>query len=148
MFEHADDAEISVFNVNKEDGVCSDDIIEVDDNEESLGQENTMLENTFINPSQDDKISSDEMHQCTMCDFASARKSEFIDHKISRHNWCHICFSSFYLRLSLQNHIQKNHNDQGRLPGPQTVEDLTGYFFTPVKSNILCRTLNFHQILL
>ena len=122
MFERADNTETSVIYVNLEEGVTGDDIIDVHDQEELLGQENETLEKTFINPAQDDK--SDEMHQCKMCYFASARKGEIMYHKISNHNLCHICFSSFTFSLSLQKHIRKMQNDQGRLSGPQTEEDL------------------------
>ena len=82
MFERADNTETSVIYVNLEEGVTGDDIINVHDQEEFLGQENETLEKTFINPAQDDKISSDKMHQCKMCDFASARKGEIMYHKI------------------------------------------------------------------
>ena len=72
--------------------MTSDEIIDVDDQEEFMEQENETFEKTFINPSQYDRISNDEMIRYKMCEFASARKSEIIDQRKSSHYWCHICF--------------------------------------------------------
>jgi hypothetical protein len=80
------------------------------------------LRKKIVKPFSRNDIPSDEMIQCEMCDFASARKTELKNHKMLSHNWCHICFSSFVFRDSLKNHIPKKHSNNGRLSGPQTGE--------------------------
>ena len=88
-------------------------IIDVEENEEFMEKEDETIKRTYSNPSQIYQPSSREDFKCGMCDFASARKSDLIDHRISSHNWCNICFSSFVFQESLQNHIKKMHSDQG-----------------------------------
>ena len=123
MFEHGDCTEANVIVLNEEECVTLEEIIDVDEQEEFIKQENETSERTFINPSQDDEISNDQMKKCEMCDFASARKTELLTHKELRHNWCHICFSSFIFKESLKNHFKKmQRNNKGWLAGPQTGE--------------------------
>ena len=82
MFKHECSAETNEINVNEEESVTGDDIFVIDDQEEFIGQENETSERTFLNPSQDDKISCDELINCEMCDFSSARKTDMMNCKI------------------------------------------------------------------
>ena len=43
---------------------------------------------SFLNLSQDDKLSSANFSKCEMCDFAAATKTCINDHKEENHNWC------------------------------------------------------------
>ena len=63
-FEHGDDAETNVLDLNEEK---NNEIIDVDDQEELIEQENETSERTFVNPSQDDKISSDGIVWLCIC---------------------------------------------------------------------------------
>ena len=117
MFEHGDGAEANVIDVNEEESVTREEIIDVDEQEEFMEQENETSERTFINPSQDDKVSSDEMIKCEMCDFASARKTELMTHKE-----LDIIGAIYVFQESLKNHFKKMHNNKGWLAGPQTGE--------------------------
>ena len=47
----------------------------------SIKWNNVNSNSTFINTSQDDKSSKEELFMCDMCDFASARKVNIKDHK-------------------------------------------------------------------
>ena len=76
--EHGNDEETNVIDVIEDESVNGDETVDVDDQEESMEQEIEPSERTFINPSQDDKISSDEMIQCEMCDIC--KKTELMDH--------------------------------------------------------------------
>ena len=83
-------------------------IVTVDEpNEWNDDEEIIDLDITFINPSQDDNNSKEELFQCDKCyftlntiissfiDFASARKDNINNHIESNHNWCSECVSSF-----------------------------------------------------
>ena len=122
MFKHECNAETNEINVNEEESVTGDDIFVIDDQEEFIGQDNETSERTFLNPSQDDEISCDEMINCEMCDFVSARKTDMMNHKNSSHNLCHICSSKFIFQESLKNHMKKMHNYKEGLSGPQSGE--------------------------
>ena len=103
MFKH----EFNLESIMTKDIV--EDILTVDDpseNEETIEHDidNVNFNSTFTNPSQADKILNEVMFKCEKCDFASARKNDINDHKMTNHNWCSKCFSSFDTQENLQNH--------------------------------------------
>jgi hypothetical protein len=91
-------------------------IVDVDDIDD-MEQETDIPNNTFLNPSQDDKLPSGKLLKCELCDFASARKICMNDHKETNHNWCSTCYSSFSSQDNLKKHIKKKHSEKARLTG-------------------------------
>ena len=76
-----------------EDVPCeNENIIDVQDD---IEHEDDTSNATFMNPSQIDKLLSDNMFKCEICDFTSSSKICIIDHKEAIHNWCPTCYSSF-----------------------------------------------------
>ena len=74
----------------------------------------------FLQVSEVDKLSSGLLFKCDKCDkceFASTRRITFNDHKITNHNWCHICYSSFQRTDKLVTHMNKTHSVKKRLTG-------------------------------
>ena len=55
---------------------------------------------TFQNPSQFDKISSDENFQCDWCDLISERKRIMEKHKELNKIWCSLCSDSWDVRTT------------------------------------------------
>ena len=115
MFKHElslestlEEVEVNIVIVD-EPSECSN------DDEEIIDLDNVNYNSTFINPSQDDKNSKEELFKCDKCDFASARKDDINDHKESYHNWCSTCLSSFVFQESLKKHIKKEHSEKRRL---------------------------------
>ena len=70
-------------------------LIDTNGDEDIIDHDNVNSNSTFINPSQADKISKEEMFKCDMCHFASARICDIKDQKESDHNLCSKCISSF-----------------------------------------------------
>ena len=67
-----------------------------------------------------DKIPSGKIFKCEKCDFAATRRSIFNGHKLTSHNWCNLCFSSFNnqedLRTHLKTHSKKKMTGTGKVP--------------------------------
>ena len=117
MFRHElDNVDTSetVETVVKEKSDNPIDIIDVEEQEESVNDESIHVEdisnNTFLNPSQTDKVSGSEMFKCEKCNFHSSTKFRFIIHKESYHNWCPKCYSTFRDQDDVRNHTKTTHN--------------------------------------
>ena len=118
MFRHELDDVISekVETAEKEQGKSDNpiDIIDVEEQEESINDESITIEdisnNTFLNPSQANKVSDSEMFKCEKCNFHSSTKVRFIIHKESYHNWCPKCYSTFRDQDKLRNHSKTTHS--------------------------------------
>ena len=70
----------------------------------------------FLQPSEVDKLARGKMFKCDKCEYATTRRSTFNDHKVSDHNWCKICYSSFQSQDNLVTHM-KTHSDKKRRIG-------------------------------
>ena len=46
---------------------------------------------------------------CNICNVAAKSKHELVTHKVSTHNWCIKCFSTFDSREKLKNHLSTKH---------------------------------------
>ena len=46
---------------------------------------------------------------CNICNVAAKSKHELVSHKVSTHNWCIKCFSTFDSRDNLKNHLTTMH---------------------------------------
>jgi hypothetical protein len=98
-----------------EDVPCeNENIVDVQDD---IEHEDDISNATFMNPSQIDKLSSDKMLKCEICDFTSSSQNFIVDHKEAIHNWCPTCYSSFKSQEKLKNHIKKKHTGKSKLTG-------------------------------
>ena len=85
-----------IFTVN-----CNNEEIVVDIHEENIVVTNTSDEllvkdiDSLATASLQHVNVNIDIFKCSICDFASARKSDLKDHKTTIHNWCFICFSSY-----------------------------------------------------
>ena len=86
------------------------DIIDVEDPESM--NDNEMGDETFVNPSQTDNVASSKFLKCEMCDFKTSTRLDITNHKVSVHNWCSICFSSYNNQKQLKKHIKKIHENK------------------------------------
>ena len=87
-------------------------IVEVDNDDETeeiFEQDYELSNTTFVNPSQDEPISSNAIFGCDNCDFKAATKDILRNHKQTNHNWCCICYSSFKNQDKLKTHIKDLH---------------------------------------
>ena len=71
----------------------------------------------FLQVSEVDKLSSGLLFKCDKWGFVSTKRLTFNDHKITNHNWCHICYSSFQRTDKLVTHMNKTHSVKKRLTG-------------------------------
>ena len=85
-----------------------------DDNEDENIQTASI---EFLQPSEVDILSKGKIFKCDKCEYATTRRSTFNNHKVSNHNWCHICFSSFQSQDNLVTHMKITHSDIKRLTG-------------------------------
>ena len=46
---------------------------------------------------------------CNICNVVTKSKHELVSHKVSQHNWCIKCFSTFDSRENLKNHLSTKH---------------------------------------
>ena len=53
-----------------------------------MEHENNVYNATFVNLSQNDKLSNANNFKCEMFDFSSLTKTCINDHKQEKHNWC------------------------------------------------------------
>ena len=86
-----------------------------DDNQDENNQPASIQ---FLQPSEVDKLSKGKIFKCDKCEYATTRRSTFNNHKVSNHNWCHICYSSFQNQDFLATHMKKNHSDVKTGKGP------------------------------
>ena len=56
-----------------------------------------------------DNAHSVNEYKCLTCGFKSNSKEDIKKHKLSVHNWCSVCFSSFSNPDKSNNHISKQH---------------------------------------
>ena len=61
------------------------------------------------------EVKSNSIHEqiagsfpCKICDVAAKSRQELANHKISIHNWCNKCFSTFDSQDKLKNHSTKH----------------------------------------
>ena len=86
-------------------------IIDVEEQVESEIDESMNIgDKTFINPSQEDKVSDSEMLKCKKCNFHSSTRFRLLIHKESYHNSCSSCYSTFKDQEKLRNHIKTTHS--------------------------------------
>ena len=72
-----------------------DDETEIENDADELNEnENESVNKTFLNPSQADIISNENVFKCLQCDFETATKGDIVEHKRESHNWCSFCFST------------------------------------------------------
>ena len=95
--------------VNVEDVSKIVDVDNDDETEEIFEQDYELSNTTFVNPSQDEPISSNAIFGCDNCDFKAATKDILRNHKQTNHNWCCICYSSFKNQDKLKTHIKDLH---------------------------------------
>ena len=50
-------------------------------------------------------------YKCLACDFKTNAKDDIRKHKLSIHNWCSVCFSTFSNHDKLNKHILKQHSN-------------------------------------
>ena len=124
-----DDMETIIVNVNEEETIEVDanveDILTVNYNNEEIivdiHEENIVVINTsdeLLVKDIDSLATASLQHvnvnidifKCSICDFASARKSDLKDHKTTIHNWCFICFSSYTNQEYLKKHFKRAHS--------------------------------------
>jgi hypothetical protein len=70
-------------------------IIDVNDEDDIFDNETENANRTFINPSQDKKITREKVLKFETCDFTATRKISIKYNKEDKHNWCSQCYSSF-----------------------------------------------------
>ena len=83
-----------------------------DEEAEAIDEQDDTVNKTFINPTQVDNNDCDLTIKCEICDFRARSKSEVNNHKITSHNWCSLCLSSFISQERLKKHIKSKHNKQ------------------------------------
>ena len=110
--------------------ICENDAVEEDNadvvNVKIVDAEDDVLENRTSDKERteesDGKIAGSFV--CNICNVAAKSKYELVSHKVSTHNWCVKCFSTFDSRDKLKNHLSTKHkknNDwtQNKGEGPR-----------------------------
>ena len=59
-----------------------------------------------------DNAHSVNEYKCLTCGFKTNSKEDIKIHKLSVHNWCSVCFSSFNNQDKLNNHIPRQHKSE------------------------------------
>ena len=85
-----------------------DDETEIENDADELN-ENENVNKTFLNPSQADIISNENVFKCLQCDFETATKGDIVEHKRESHNWCSFCISTLSSQEKLEEHVNTNH---------------------------------------
>ena len=71
----------------REEEMCT--IVDIDDPDD-MEHDEDVSNKTFLNPSQDDNLSSANNFKCDMCDFSSTTQSCTNDHKQEKHNYNYV----------------------------------------------------------
>ena len=106
-----DDVEVELDKVRIVD--VEDDIIENrtgDDKEEASDDNIELVKKLQKEPPITDRIAGSFV--CNICNFAATSKHELVSHKVSTHNWCIKCFSTFDSREKLKNHLSTKHKSK------------------------------------
>ena len=106
--------DVEIVNVDV-DVISENDIVQEDDSkenkrddkEEARDDNNELVRKVQKEPPITDKIAGSFV--CNICNFAAISKHELQSHKVSRHNWCIKCFSTFDSRDNLKNHLSTMH---------------------------------------
>ena len=91
---------------------ADDDSVDMDiDQDEEI---NEVSEKIDVMDENNEKVLLDNAHSvneyiCLTCGFKTNSKDEIKKHKLSVHNWCSLCFSSFGNQEKLNNHISNQH---------------------------------------
>ena len=118
--------DVEIVNVDDQTSSEHDEIICKND---AVEEDNVDVVNVKIVDAEDDNIElvpgkMAGSFVCNICNVAAKSKYELVSHKLSTHNWCVKCFSTFDSRDKLKNHLSTKHkknNDwtQNKGEGPR-----------------------------
>ena len=105
--------EVQIVNVN-DDSVDEDIDQQEEDNKMSDNRDTYVNDKIDVMDENNEKVLLDNAHSvneyiCLTCGFKTNSKDEIKKHKLSVHNWCSLCFSSFGNQEKLNNHISNQH---------------------------------------
>ena len=103
--------------VNVDDDSVDVDIDKQEENNQVSGNTDMLNVNDTIDDHENienellDNAHSFNEYKCLTCGFKTNAKDGIKKHKLSVHNWCSLCFSSFSNQDKLNNHISKQHKN-------------------------------------
>ena len=103
--------DVEIVNVDDQTSSEHDEIICKND---AVEEDNVDVVNVKIVDAEDDNIElvpgkMAGSFVCNICNVAAKSKYELVSHKLSTHNWCVKCFSTFDSRDKLKNHLSTKH---------------------------------------